>query len=89
MAVQENDDFCYWIFIEKYYPKYHSCSDILLSDILTRKIEGEHVCEEDEEMIKDWNIKAELLELDQIIFSKALKNYFEIIYSKNPIFFKQ
>ena len=89
MATQENNDFSYWTFIEKYYPKYHSYSDILLSDILTRKIEGEQICEEDEEMIKDWNIKAELLELDQIIFSKALKNYFEIIYPQNPILFKQ
>ena len=79
MTAQKTDDFCYWTFIEKYYPKYYSCSDILLSDILTRKLNGEPVCDEDEEMIKDWNVKAELLELDQIIFSKALKNYFNIM----------
>lgn len=81
MATQENNDCSYCTFIERYYPKYHSCNDILLSDILTRKIEGEQICEEDEEMIKEWNIKAKLIEVDQIIFSKALKNYFEIIYA--------
>ena len=60
MATQENNDFCYWIFIENYYPKYHSCSNILLSDILNRKKVGEQICDENEEMIKDWHIKAKL-----------------------------
>ncbi|TDE06749.1 6-phospho-beta-glucosidase [Flavobacterium hiemivividum] len=75
MVIWENNDYSYWTFIEKYYPKYYSCSDILLSDILNRKLNGEHVCEEDEEMIKDWNVKAELKELNKVIFSKSLKNY--------------
>jgi hypothetical protein len=33
-------------------------------------------------MIKDWDVKAELLKLDQAIMKKAMKNYFEIKYSK-------
>jgi hypothetical protein len=78
METQETDIYSYWTFIEKYYPNYYSCSDILLSDILTRKLTGEPVCDEDEEMIKNWNVEAELLELNQNIFSKALKNYFEL-----------
>ncbi len=78
MGSQQIDNYSYWTFIEKYYPKYYSCSDILLSDILTRKITGEQVCDEDEEMIKDWNVEAELSELNQIIFSKALSNYMSL-----------
>lgn len=80
MESQKNDEFCYWTFIEKYYPRYHSCSDVLLIDILTRKLDGEEICIEDEEMIKDWDVKAELLELDKSMFSKALENYFKIVY---------
>lgn len=83
MEYQENDDFCYWTFIEKYYPRYHNCSDILLSDILTRKLDGEEICIEDEEMIKNWDVKAELIELDKNIFSKALENYFKIVILKS------
>ncbi len=80
METPEIDKFCYWTFIEKYYPRYYSCSDILLSDILTKKLEGEETNIEDGEMIKDWDVKAELLELDKSIFSKALENYFNIVY---------
>lgn len=79
MGAPERHDFCYWSFIEKYYPRYYSSDDILLSDILSRKLDGEEICEEDEEIIKDWDVRVELLELDINIFSKALKNYFEII----------
>lgn len=70
----------FWTFIENYYPNYYSCDDILLSDILSRKLDGETICDEDEKMIKNWNIKAELLELDQKLFSKALENYLKITY---------
>lgn len=72
----------YWPFIEKYYLNYDSCDQILLSDILTRKIDGEEICEEDERYIKDWDVQAELLKLDQAIMQKAMENYFEIKYSK-------
>ncbi|MFV8464093.1 hypothetical protein [Flavobacterium sp. LB1P62] len=75
MEAPKRDNFCYWTFIEKYYPKYYSCDNILLSDILNRKLQGEEVCEEDEEMIKDWDVKAELVELDKKIFLKALSNF--------------
>ncbi|PWA11329.1 hypothetical protein [Flavobacterium laiguense] len=71
----------YWPFIETYYPNYYSCDQILLSDILARKLEGEEICEEDEEMIKDWDVKAELLKLDQAIMQKAMENYFDIKYA--------
>jgi hypothetical protein len=71
----------YWYFIESYYPNYHSCDQILLSDILARKLDGEEISSEDEEMIKDWDVKAELLKLDQAIMQKAMENYFEIKYS--------
>lgn len=40
METQEIDNFCYWTFIEKYYPRYHTYSDILLIDILTKKNRG-------------------------------------------------
>jgi hypothetical protein len=71
----------YWPFIETYYPNYYSCDQILLSDILTRKLEGEEIDIKDEEMIKDWDVKEELLKLDKAIMQKAMKNYFEIKYS--------
>ncbi|PVX46187.1 hypothetical protein C8C85_2014 [Flavobacterium sp. 103] len=71
----------YWPFIETYYPNYYSCDQILLSDILTRKLEGEELDIKDEEMIKDWDVKEELLKLDKAIMQKAMKNYFEIKYS--------
>lgn len=68
----------YWPFIEKYYPNYYSCDQILLSDILTRKIKGEEISIADEVEIKNWNIKKELLKLDQRIMQKAMEHYFAI-----------
>lgn len=70
----------YWPFIEAYYPNYDSCDQILLSDILARKLEGEEIDIKDEEMIKDWDVKEELLKLDQTIILKAMENYFETKY---------
>lgn len=75
----------YWSFIESYYPKYDSCDQILLSDILARKLEGQEIDIKDEENIKDWDVKAELLKLDKTIMQKAMENYFEIKYSKIPL----
>lgn len=83
MTNDDNNNFCYWNFIQKYYPKYDSCDNILLSDILFRKINKEEICEEDEEMIKYWDVKAELLKIDKRILSEALENYFEIIFPAN------
>lgn len=71
----------YWYFIEAYYPSYYSCNNILLTDILTKKLDGEEICGKDEEMIKDWDMKAELFKLDQAIISQAMENYFKIMYS--------
>ena len=79
---KNNSGFEYWDFIEKYYPHYDSCDDVLLSDILTRKLNGHEICKEDEEYINGWNVKEELLKLDTELFRKALENYFETIFTK-------
>lgn len=50
---EDESKFDYWAFIEQYYPKYSSSDSVLLSDILTRKLDGEEICEKDEEYIKD------------------------------------
>ena len=58
MEAPERDDFCYWTFIEKYYPYYYySCDDILLSNILLVTSENQEICNEDEEMVQDWNVR--------------------------------
>ncbi len=49
METQENENLCYWTFIEKYYPRYHNQSDVLLSDILAKKIEDEGTNIEDDD----------------------------------------
>jgi hypothetical protein len=72
--------FNYWGFIEKYYPNYYHCNSILLSDILTRKLDGEEICEKDEEYIKDWDVRKELMELDKELLGKAFENYFNQTY---------
>jgi hypothetical protein len=77
-----NNNNNYWTFIETFYPNYNSCDQILLSDILARKLDGEAIDIKDEEMIKDWDVKVELLKLDYVIMQKAVKNYFENKYSK-------
>jgi len=81
MSFEGNYNVLLWEFIEKYYPNYFSCDDVLLSDILVRKLNGEKICDNDEKHIKDWNIKKELLELEQKLLKESFKNYFEIIYS--------
>lgn len=80
---EDEDKFDYWAFIYKYYPKYHQCNSVLLSDILTRKLEDEEISEEDEEYIKDWDIRNELFEVDKELLCKAFENYFNIAYPKN------
>lgn len=73
-------EFNYWEFIEKYYPNYNHCDKILLSDILTRKLDGEEICENDEEYIKDWDVRKELMELDKELLGRAFENYFNQTY---------
>jgi hypothetical protein len=80
---EDECEFDYWAFIEKYYPKYYSCDSVLLSDILTRKLDGEEICEEDEEFVKDWDVRKELFELDKELLCKTFENYFNIAYPKN------
>lgn len=81
----DEDMFFYWSFIEKYYPKYSHCNNVLLSDILTRKLTGEEISEKDEEYIKDWDVRKELLEVDKDLLCKAFENYFNIVYPVNLI----
>ncbi|SEF48065.1 hypothetical protein [Flavobacterium urumqiense] len=77
---EEESKFDYWAFIEKYYPKYYSCDSVLLSDILTRKLDGEEICEKDEEYIKEWDVRKELFELDKELLCEAFENFFNIVY---------
>ena len=81
--ILEKDQFKYWAFIEKYYPNYSSCDNVLLSDILTRKLEGEEVSIGDEEYIKNWDIRKELFEVDKKLLCDAFENYFDTIYPQN------
>lgn len=80
---KEENKFDYWLFIEEYYPNYSSCDNVLLSDILTRKLEGEEVCIEDEDYIKNWDIRKELFEVDKKLLCDAFENYFDTIYPEN------
>jgi len=73
---EEDYKFDYRAFICQYYPKYHHCNNVLLSDILTKKLYGEEICEDDEEYIKDWDIKKELFKIDKELLCKAFENYF-------------
>ncbi|AWK03964.1 hypothetical protein HYN56_06845 [Flavobacterium crocinum] len=80
---EDEDKFDYWLFIEKYYPNYSHCDNVLLSDILTRKLFGEEICEQDEEYIKNWNIRNELFEVDKELLCKAFENYFNIVFPED------
>lgn len=77
---KEEDQFDYWSFIQKFYPKYYQCNSVLLSDILTKKLDGEEISQEDEEYIKDWDVRNELLEIDKELLCKAFENYFNKMY---------
>jgi hypothetical protein len=76
----QKSKFDYWSFIEKYYPKYSNCDKVLLSDILTKKLNGEGICEEDEEYIKDRDVKKDLFELDKELLCEAFENFFNTVY---------
>ncbi|QBZ98575.1 hypothetical protein [Flavobacterium sangjuense] len=83
---EENEPtFDYWRFIEQYYPNYDHSDSILLSDILTRKLSGQEICESDEEYIKGWDVRKELMELDKELLGKAFENFFNTIYPENTI----
>ncbi len=86
MQLQKNDSgFNYWNFIEKFYPNYYSCNDVLLYDILTRKLEGEEIDELDEQFIKGWDIKKEKLVLERVLLGKAVKSFIKTIFDNQYI----
>lgn len=85
IQVDEEPIFDYWGFIGKYYPNYYHCDSILLSDILTRKLDGEEICEKDEEYIKGWDVRKELMKLDIELLGKAFEIFFNSIYPENTI----
>lgn len=72
----KEEEFNYWSFIENYYPNYYHCDSVLLSNILTRKLDGEEICEKDEEYIKNWDVRKVLMELDKELLGEAFENYF-------------
>lgn len=82
--IENQSEFDYWGFIGKYYPNYSHCDNVLLSDILTRKLDGEEISESDEEYIKDWDVRKELMELDKELLSKAFEAFFNIAYPTEP-----
>lgn len=82
---KEETEFDYWSFIEKFYPNYYQCNSVLLSDILTKKLDGEEILQKDEEYIKDWDVRKELLEVDKELLCKAFENYFNSIYPEKFI----
>ena len=75
----------YWSFIEAYYPNYYSCKAILLSDILCRKLEGQAIDTNDDELIAGWDIHKEVLELNSTIMAKAIEKYFALQYADKNI----
>lgn len=77
---EEETTFDYWDFIEKYYPNYYHSDRILLSDILTRKLDGEEISESDEEYIKDWDVRKELMQLDKELLGEAFEAFFNTLY---------
>ncbi|MFV8379795.1 hypothetical protein [Flavobacterium sp. LB3R33] len=72
--------FDYWAFIEQYCPKYSSSDSVLLSDILTRKLDGEDICEQDEEYIKNLDVRKVLFELNKELLCEAFENFFNTVY---------
>jgi hypothetical protein len=76
--------FDYWGFIEKYYTNYSHCDRILLSDILTKKLDGEEIGENDEENIKNWDVRKVLMELDRELLGEAFEHFFySIMYTED------
>ena len=67
----------YWRFIEKNLPKYSSDSNVLRSDVLSRFIFDEEVCEEDFEWLPKTKEEAQqmLEEIDLDLYNQAVKIY--------------
>ena len=73
-------EFDYWGFVQKYYPDYYHCNSVLLSNILTRIMDGEFDEEEDKKYLQNLNVRNELLEIDKELLSIAFENFFYTIY---------
>jgi hypothetical protein len=82
---KNNSGFNYWNFIEKFYPNYYSCNDVLLCDILTRKLEGEEIDEFDEQFIKGWDIIKEKMDLERVLLGKAVKSFIKTVFDNRHI----
>jgi hypothetical protein len=80
---KEEIEFDYWGFIQKYYPNYYHCDNVLLSNTLTRIMDGEFDEEEDKKHIQNRNIRKELMEVDKELLSIAFENFFNLIYPEN------
>lgn len=67
----------YWDVVGKYLPDYQRRDDVLLSDILTRYVEGEEVIEEDLEWLPDDKEEArkQLEELDLSLYNEAVEEW--------------
>ncbi|GGF00297.1 hypothetical protein [Flavobacterium limi] len=81
---ESEDKFDYWSFIYRYYPKFHQCDNVLLSVLLTRKLNGEEISESGEEYIKHMDIRYELFAINKELLCKAFENYFNIMYPEKP-----
>lgn len=69
----------YWYFIEQYYPLYYCCDNVLMCDILNRKLHGYPISPKDEAFIEGWNYKEELIKIETELFQFSLEKYFEFV----------
>lgn len=60
-----------WGFVERYYPNYSSCDEILMNNDLSK------IVEEDENA--DESIQQKMHESNAYVFEKAIKGYLEEI----------
>lgn len=69
----------YWRFIEKHLPKYSSNDDVLRSDILSRFIFDEEVCDEDYDWLPETKEEAQMMleEIDLELYNEAVKAFNE------------
>ena len=65
----------YWRVVERYLPGYTQSEEVLRSDILTRYIEDEEVCEEDLEWLPDSKeeAKRDLERLDLELYNESVE----------------
>jgi len=70
-------------------PDYYSRDDVLHSDILTRYLDGEEVCEEDLKWVSELgtreDVAAELVDIDSHLFQEALEAYLRERYKGEEV----